>query len=652
MKALRSALLCAALAGAVSAAAAEPLATLRVRSAGDLLAAIRDVTALAGQPFAGAMAESQFRSTLAAAGIELRDDEPVLFAMRPKPLPAPGAAAASMLFDPPPFALSVPMAPLPAERLAMFGATNAPAEGEWVGGGDEPSYTYRDGRAFVAFGEAGRALADVLAASAPRRADALFEIVLDEPLAFQEKMQALQDGVTPDSVFADAAAEFAEKLGVPGLAPRIKELFDVTQKDARDIESGAVDLWFDATNGFAFAASATAREGSGLAARLAAAPALDPAALPAVPSAAPVWYVFSGANVGCDVDNESVLKAVRALFEGPAPSGDAAATARREAAVRAIDASLAALPALRGAAAWLGADDAGRPALVVEQLLADPAPARAEIESWAALLEAFPALASNGVALVRNAPGDVRVDVDVEESIVAGARLAHEYGLDEDDDDELWFDDEDEDEDNDEDEDDDDSDDEDDAEEEVAAVPEVANVPETDDDEDSFDEESVRADAREIAEAIGRKIEVRDAVAADGSRGRVVVCAEGAAIPEAKGLPDLAPVLALGALAADGVRPVSAGSWSLRAFVAMFLQRAADFQEKLDDPIDPEDLAKARAFAAGETDFRLRGLKAVGGRTVFSVCAIPREDIVAAAKFFVDAAGASEPSGEDATFDD
>ena len=123
---------------------------------------------------------------------------------------------------------------------------------------------------------------------------------------------------------------------------------------------------------------------------------------------------------------------------------------------------------------------------------------------------------------------------------------------------------------------------------------------------------------------------------------------EGAAIPEAKGLPDLAPVLALGALAADGVRPVSAGSWSLRAFVAMFLQRAADFQEKLDDPIDPEDLAKARAFAAGETDFRLRGLKAVGGRTIFSVCAIPREDIVAAAKFFVDAA---EASGDDASFD-
>ncbi|MBQ6103192.1 MAG: hypothetical protein IJL06_05915, partial [Kiritimatiellae bacterium] len=298
MHSVRSVLVCAALAGAVSASAAEPAATLRIKSAGDLFAAIRDATALAGRPFDGVMAECRFRMLVDAAGIELRDDEPILFAMKPKPVPAD--APAVPFFDPPPFALSVPMPPLSAGSLAVFGATNAPAPGEWIGGeGGAPCFSWRDGRAYFAVGEGGRALAEGLAAApAPRSAGALFEVAVDEPLAFQEKLLAAEDGVAPGTPFSEVAANIAAALGVPGLAPRIEALFDVSRKNARDVERGVFDVWFDATNGFAFATAAVAREGSGLAARLAAVPALDPAALPAVSADAPFWGVSSRPDAG------------------------------------------------------------------------------------------------------------------------------------------------------------------------------------------------------------------------------------------------------------------------------------------------------------------------------------------------------------------
>ena len=85
MKTVRSLLLCAALAGAVSAPAAEPVALARLKSLGAALAVVRDASALAGQPFAAVMAESALRSQFSQLGLEVREADPFLVAVAPEP---------------------------------------------------------------------------------------------------------------------------------------------------------------------------------------------------------------------------------------------------------------------------------------------------------------------------------------------------------------------------------------------------------------------------------------------------------------------------------------------------------------------------------------------------------------------------------------
>ena len=120
MKTVRSLLLCAAIAGALSATAAEPVGAVRLRSLGAALAVLRDASALAGQPFAAVMAESMLRSQIAQTGLEIREDEPILFAMTPNPAPEGDSGEegmAGLMADPPAMAAVLPTAPFPASLL-------------------------------------------------------------------------------------------------------------------------------------------------------------------------------------------------------------------------------------------------------------------------------------------------------------------------------------------------------------------------------------------------------------------------------------------------------------------------------------------------------------------------------------------------------
>ena len=650
MKTLRSVLLCAAVAGAMSAAAAEPVGTLRVKSLSAVLDVVRDGAALAGQPFAAVMAESMLRSQIAQTGLEVREDDPLLFAMLPNPAEDGASGEAGMvglMMDPPAMAFAVPTGPLPAELLEkILDTTNAPAPGEWASNEDgDLSYSYRDGYALFALKEQGRALAEALVAAKPARPGALLEMTIDEPAEFRKRMEL---GDAKEEVMAAAYDALAERFGLPGFGDKVRILSDAAEKIDRETERFVVDAWFDATNGLVVAADRVAREGSDLAARIAAAPALDPAALPGVPAGAPVWSVQS-AFAAPDADMKALTEGIRALFEGPAPSGDAAATAQRAAAVRMIDANLAALPSIGAAAFYATVDADGRPAFVSEERLLDPAPSRALLDSQVALLETFPSLASNGVAVVREGPGAFRLDVSTADAFFALARLG--YALkefeEEDDGSDLWIDDEEDDEEE------DDGDDEDDG-DEVSNVAEVSNVPETDedepDDDNEFDEEEARGIAKQIADAIGETIVVRDEIAEDGSSEKLVVSAPGARIPAAQGSPDLGPALELGkAFLPAGARPWGASFVSVRSLFAAYLPALLRLDAASDDPMDEDDIASLKAFAEGDADFRFRMLAAAEGRSLSVVFAIPRADIEALAKLVAEAAEKAEASFD---FDD
>ena len=645
MKTVRSLLLCAALAGAVSAPAAEPVALARLKSLGAALAVVRDASALAGQPFAAVMAESALRSQFSQLGLEVREDDPFLVAVAPEPSQAAAAGAMALMADPPTVAFAVPTGPFPAELLEnVVDTTNAPAPGEWAASEDGRTfYSYRDGYAIIALKEGGRALADRLLAWKPARPDALVEFAIDEPAEFQERLEL---GDAKEEAMAAACDELAETFGLPGFGDKLKIFLDAAEKTDRETERYDVDFWFDPTNGLAFAVSRVAKEGSDFAARIAAAPALDPAALPGVPASAPFWTVQAACE-SPEADLKAMLGAIRGLVDGPAPSGDAAATAQRAAAVRMLDANLAALPAFGAVAAYATADAEGRPVFAMETRLRDAASARTLRDAQAALLESFPCLASNGVAVVREENGDVRIDVAIADAFVGVARLAHELERLEEKDDgsDLWVDDE---------EDDTEEDGEDGEKADEEEEDEVSNEPEEEDDDgdagEEFDEAEAREAAKAVAELVGEKLEIRDAIAADGSSERSTVSAPGAKVPEAKGVPGLADSLALqGAFLSGGARPFGAGAFSARSILAAYLPAILRLDAASDDPMDEDTKGKLKAFAEGEADFRIRVLSAAEGRTLSAAFAIPRADIEALAKLIVEA---SANEGGDALFDD
>ena len=284
----------------------------------------------------------------------------------------------------------------------------------------------------------------------------------------------------------------------------------------------------------------------------------------------------------------------------------------------------------------------------METRLRDAASARTLRDAQAALLESFPCLASNGVAVVREENGDVRVDVAIADAFVGVARLAHELERleEEDDGSDLWVDDE---------EDGTEEDGEDGEKADEEEEDEVSNEPEDDEDDagdagEEFDEAEAREAAKAVAELVGEKLEIRDAIAADGSSERSTVSAPGAKVPEAKGVPGLADSLALqGAFLSGGARPFGAGAFSARSILAAYLPAILRLDAASDDPMDEDTKGKLKAFAEGEADFRIRFLSATEGRTLSAAVAIPRADIEALAKMIAEA---EQSEGGDALFDE
>ena len=140
---------------------------------------------------------------------------------------------------------------------------------------------------------------------------------------------------------------------------------------------------------------------------------------------------------------------------------------------------------------------------------------------------------------------------------------------------------------------------------------------------------------------------IRDEIAEDGSTEKTVVSVPGVQLPAAQGAPDLEPALALGkAFLPAGARTWGAGAVSTRSLCATYLPALLRLDAASDDPMDEDEIAKFKAFAEGDADFRFRMIEAFEGRTISVVFAIPRADIEAAAKLLVE-----EAQKEAASFD-
>ena len=98
------------------------------------------------------------------------------------------------------------------------------------------------------------------------------------------------------------------------------------------------------------------------------------------------------------------------------------------------------------------------------------------------------------------------------------------------------------------------------------------------------------------------------------------------------------------ALLPGGAKPFAAGAFSCRLAAAAFLPSFVRLSAAMDEPLDEDDLAKAKAFVAGDADFGFRFLTATEGRSLHMAFALPRADIEAMAKLFVEAKAAADAS--------
>ena len=621
-------------AAALAASAAEPVVLARFKSVEAGLADVRKVLDAVGQPMVSVMLESQARAALEQVGAPA--DAPILLALVPQPAkPFPEdfedtAAVAAALASRRPHALIC----FPAEELApalveaLADGTNLVTDADgWSKGAesDEPgAFRHRDGFVQIAMDAESRALAAPLLAYAPAVPEATFNLRIVEPARLQE----LKDSVDDDAVEA-FLEDVVDALGLGDDAvAKCKALYDASQANAKDVETLDIAVRVDDAAGLVYDLRVAPRAGSAAAARLAAAPALDLAALPAVPAGAAAWGVAAG---GADPMQNSagLTRALRAFFEGPAPSGDTNATAQRAAAVRLLDANLAQLERQRGTAQYLTADTEGRPIFAAVARLTDAAVVPEQWAALRALLAAAPAVSTNGALTVRDVPGGHALDIDVAEALVAAARALEAVDLPDEDEDALFVDALDED-------DEENADEEDDEEDED----------ENDEDDDVFDEAEAREIARKVAAVIGPTLSLRNVVSADGTLDTSVFGVKDAE-PAAGPALDLAPVLALRALgsASAGARPFSA----FRASLADLVKLAAPAVRKATgDKLPPG----AAPFLDAPPALEFAGVTLVDDGAYEVVFSVPLQGIADCVKFGLASAGLPAPTGEDALFDD
>ena len=386
----------AALALCALSAAAEQNLFVRVRSFQDFSTAATALTGAVGQPLAGGLVVAQIRMQAAQLG-ELREDAPLFFACRVEPS-GTGVYSADAFEEnePTEILLALPFSSLDEAAVAdmMPDWTRDPATGRWTND-DGSVMEVRDGYAFIAQDEATLASADKVLGAKPFLDGALAEAVLDDPALWSQTNDQLVDGM---------ASSLAEAFGISDAADKLRALLAVTQTGAEDAERVALDLFVDEDGTLAFSMSTALRAGSPTAARLAAARTAGPELFARIPARSPL-YVAAGGPAP-DQDVPALLAALAPFFDGPAPSGNPAATAQRAAFRDLLAAAAKTAGNGRDATFFLDFDPAGR--FFLKSRLTDDSPAdvrRAATDAFLRFVRSFPNAERNGVTA--EADGDL-----------------------------------------------------------------------------------------------------------------------------------------------------------------------------------------------------------------------------------------------------
>ena len=386
----------AALALCALSAAAEQNLFVRVRSFQDFSTAATALTGAVGQPLAGGLVVAQIRMQAAQLG-ELREDAPLFLACRVEPS-GTGVYSADAFEEnePTELLLALPFSSLDEAAVAdmMPDWTRDPATGRWTND-DGSVMEVRDGYVRIAQDEATLASADKVLGAKPFVDGALAEALLDDPALWSQ---------TNDQLVDEMASSLAEAFGISDAADKLRALLAVTQTGAEDAERVALDLFVDEDGTLAFSMSTALRAGSPTAARLAAARTAGPELFARIPARSPL-YVAAGGPAP-DQDVPALLAALAPFFDGPAPSGNPAATAQRAAFRDLLAAAAKTAGNGRDATFFLDFDPAGR--FFLKSRLTDDSPAdvrRAATDAFLRFVRSFPNAERNGVTA--EADGDL-----------------------------------------------------------------------------------------------------------------------------------------------------------------------------------------------------------------------------------------------------
>ena len=386
----------AALALCALSAAAEQNMFVRVRSFQDFSTAATALTGAVGQPLAGGLVVAQIRMQAAQLG-ELREDAPLFFACRVEPS-GTGVYSADAFEEnePTEILLALPFSSLDEAAVAdmMPDWTRDPATGRWTND-DGSVMEVRNGYVRIAQDEATLASADKVLGAKPFVDGALAEALLDDPALWSQTNDQLVDGM---------ASSLAEAFGISDAADKLRALLAVTQTGAEDAERVALDLFVEEDGTLAFSMSTALRAGSPTAARLAAARTAGPELFARIPARSPL-YVAAGGPAP-DQDVPALLAALAPFFDGPAPSGNPAATAQRAAFRDLLAAAAKTAGNGRDATFFLDFDPSGR--FFLKSRLTDDSPAdvrRAATDAFLRFVRSFPNAERNGVTA--EADGDL-----------------------------------------------------------------------------------------------------------------------------------------------------------------------------------------------------------------------------------------------------
>lgn len=393
--------------GLAASALAAPNVTLRVSSFKDVSDAVNAVTAAIGQPMLGVRFASEFREKVAEAAEAaeigaFREDAPAFVALRVE-------NALGDDFDAEDVAEGFLALPFENPDAALFArkVLGGPAEGAepeengsfvvddtFVAAVSDPALG-----GYLVVGKPPYDPASVAAtlAAAPACPGAVVEAAATDLAALG--LVAYEAQV---SEMAETLAGALSEAGVPVSAKTLGALLGANLASTRDVGAVRLGLFSVPGRGLVLSTATSVKPGTRTAARLAAAKPLDPAALAGVPASAPAFFA---AGSDPEQDLETVLPALRDLVGemASAPALAEAAPGLRDAMLRQLDASRAAIAARSGGSVYLFADPAtGRPGFASSAVYADPAPFRECLAAFRDAIAALPPVAAgtNGIVLL------------------------------------------------------------------------------------------------------------------------------------------------------------------------------------------------------------------------------------------------------------